>query len=1052
VLAEQVYARRPPVNFGWYLFASGPSIPPVYNSMQAACDAVFAANNCIEGDRVGGASCWNKHIDVTSDHSAECMAKTSINPDGATFASPFYGAICPDRYTIKGFVDARWLGWQSVYYGPAEYCESSWSVLDRWHDKPASGPQVCGGNPIFPLTGTKRQKQALMQWSPGMPPLSLTFDNRRKLPNDDAAAGFAPTAPASFGGLWESSLHKKLVVQMGNHPYFREIQASRGAGVWASFPSYAGADLPDLDIQDRLAPMGDGWLYADAGAKAQEIYDGQGTLTAIRHAAGGGLTYGYSDSSTPVSIAPAAGLLIKVQDQYGRAVRFDYEQPAVATTPRIVRVTDADGRIMLVGYDAVGNLSHLTWPDGKVRQFLYEQSALPWALTGIVDENEERHSVYGYDAEGRAQSTEYVGGANRYSLSYDVGPRWITTETFDGVAAVFWRDHNWRLPQGAAMTTPNGSVVNLEAVLINGMPRVTARSQPAGAGCDASTSRLTYDANGNVASKTDFNGTKSCHAYDLGRNLETVRVEGLDANQECGPMLQEGAALPANSRKTVTQWHPDWQLATAVAAPKSLTTYVYNGQPDPFSGNVLATCASAGTSLPDGKPLAVLCKRVEQITADVDGHRGFALDASPATPADAAFSSVAALLHLDGANGSTALVDSGPASHRWTTTGTTAISTLQSRFGKASLVAGSGAAQSTELNDVLFGSGDFTVEAWVYKTGVSSAATIAALWAPEQCSWWLGSNGSNQLAFYTSTAGCSGNAFPAMGTIPQNVWTHVAVSRAGAILLFFINGTQVGSAAISDALFASSGINVTVGAQGNLVNQWPGYIDEVRLTKGVARYTSSFGVPNAPFSDSAEGMPAVPSMIDEAVPARTSSYFYNELGQLLTARDPLNKLTAYAYYGDTTDQHTMGDLQSVTDSAGRITQYTRYDKSGRLMQSADANGTLTDTTYTPRGWVKTVTVTAPGAAAQAALYDYDGVGQLKKATLPDGSALEYTYDAAHRLTSIKDAAGNSMTYTLDNMGNRTEEDLKDPSGTLARNITRVYDALNRVQGATGVAQ
>jgi YD repeat-containing protein len=186
--------------------------------------------------------------------------------------------------------------------------------------------------------------------------------------------------------------------------------------------------------------------------------------------------------------------------------------------------------------------------------------------------------------------------------------------------------------------------------------------------------------------------------------------------------------------------------------------------------------------------------------------------------------------------------------------------------------------------------------------------------------------------------------------------------------------------------------------------------------------------------------------------SRTWTYTYNQYGQMLTARDPLNKLTTYAYYSDTTDQHTMGDLQSVIDSAGRVTQYTRYDKSGRLLQSIDANGTVTDTTYTPRGWVKTVTVTPASAAAQLSVYDYDGVGQLKKATLPDGSALEYTYDAAHRLTSVKDAAGHSMTYTLDNMGNRTGEDLKDPSGTLARNITRVYDALNRVRGSIGATQ
>jgi len=73
------------------------------------------------------------------------------------------------------------------------------------------------------------------------------------------------------------------------------------------------------------------------------------------------------------------------------------------------------------------------------------------------------------------------------------------------------------------------------------------------------------------------------------------------------------------------------------------------------------------------------------------------------------------------------------------------------------------------------------------------------------------------------------------------------------------------------------------------------------------------------------------------------------------------------------------------------------------------------------------------------------------ATLPDGTTLGYSYDAAHRLTGVTDARGNSVTYTLDNAGNKTGEQVKDPSGTLQRNVTRVYDALNRVQQVTGAS-
>jgi YD repeat-containing protein len=119
----------------------------------------------------------------------------------------------------------------------------------------------------------------------------------------------------------------------------------------------------------------------------------------------------------------------------------------------------------------------------------------------------------------------------------------------------------------------------------------------------------------------------------------------------------------------------------------------------------------------------------------------------------------------------------------------------------------------------------------------------------------------------------------------------------------------------------------------------------------------------------------------------------------------------------------------------------------------DASGVTTDYVYTPRGWVQSVTVTpSGGGTSQVTGYEYDGVGQLKKVTLPDAGVLQYTYDDAHRLTQVTDQAGNQVTYTLDNAGKRTGEALKDASGALVRNITRVYDALGRVQQVTGAAQ
>lgn len=90
-------------------------------------------------------------------------------------------------------------------------------------------------------------------------------------------------------------------------------------------------------------------------------------------------------------------------------------------------------------------------------------------------------------------------------------------------------------------------------------------------------------------------------------------------------------------------------------------------------------------------------------------------------------------------------------------------------------------------------------------------------------------------------------------------------------------------------------------------------------------------------------------------------------------------------------------------------------------------------------------------ASEVTSFDYWPTGLLKKTTLPDGSSLEYTYDAAHRLTDINDADGNRIHYTLDAMGNRTHEELRDPSNAVAQKRKRVFDMLNRLQKEIGAA-
>ena len=108
------------------------------------------------------------------------------------------------------------------------------------------------------------------------------------------------------------------------------------------------------------------------------------------------------------------------------------------------------------------------------------------------------------------------------------------------------------------------------------------------------------------------------------------------------------------------------------------------------------------------------------------------------------------------------------------------------------------------------------------------------------------------------------------------------------------------------------------------------------------------------------------------------------------------------------------------------------------------NGVVTQTTHDLRQ-----RLTSTSVAGQVISYSYWPTGLLKRVTQPDQSWMHHDYDDAHRLIRVSDNLGNSITYTLDNMGNRTAEEVRDPSNSLRRVLTRSIDALGRVQQITG---
>jgi len=497
-----------------------------------------------------------------------------------------------------------------------------------------SKPGTCVGkvgNPILPLKGTKVEPMDL-DLTVGGQRWVLTYDTSRRpamVPNLSLAS-LNPQDPTAFGPLWLSSLHRRLAFGKVSSRGTFSIAAYRGNGEIVSFRVSGGAITADQDIVHRLTALGSGYRLVDAIAQAIEEYDATGALTRLTTRSGDVLTFTYSSGPIP-GVAPTAGLLTRVEDAYGRFASLTYS--TIGSAVLVTRIVDGAARRFDFGYDSAGNLLAITWPDGAVRRFEYGNGDFPWALTAVLDEKNVRYAIFGYDSAGRASFTQHALGIGLYSARYTTPPIVDVSQVFDASTNTVRRTFFWKPAVGVFVTNPNNSQVQWGTTTVKGDPKVASRSQPAGSGCAASTSSMTYDANGNVASEDDFNGNRVCRAYVLGRNLATSTVDGLANTASCANVLTTGAALPGGSRKTSTQWHPDWRLETRRGEALKITSWIYNGQPDPFNGGAIASCAPATALLPDGKPIAVLCKQVEQATTDANGALGFGAALQAGVPA-----------------------------------------------------------------------------------------------------------------------------------------------------------------------------------------------------------------------------------------------------------------------------------------------------------------------------------------------------------------------------------------------------------------------------------
>ena len=437
---------------------------------------------------------------------------------------------------------------------------------------PPKNCKTCLGNPIYAATGQKMQVEADYSGVPGLN-FTRTYRSNNGFFASVLTGGFAnnsspagtistPCYPAlySFSG-YGTGFHCFPYISV--YPYVNsgvpQYQLATGDGLNIGFSGPNRAVTANADINERVTMLtvnGAVEWQVQRDDDTIELYNAAGSLIQKTLRGGRVLTYTYSTSSTPTNIAPWPGLLLTQSDAFGHTLSWQYNAAG-----QMSQMSDPAGGPYRYSYDGNSNLTGVAYPDGSSKTYWYNESVntggtnLPTALTGITDESDTRYATFQYNSSGLAVNTQHAGGVESYTFSYP-SPGYSATVTD---------------PLGTSRTYAFQQSLSYD--------QDQSQTQPASSGSGNVTQSETYDANGNPASVTDYNGNVTKYAYDLTRNLETSRTEAYGTPQ---------------ARTITTNWDPSWRQPDLVTEPTRKTAFTYDSM-----GNTLTKTVTDTTVTPN---------------------------------------------------------------------------------------------------------------------------------------------------------------------------------------------------------------------------------------------------------------------------------------------------------------------------------------------------------------------------------------------------------------------------------------------------------------------
>ncbi len=866
------------------------------------------------------------------------------------------GGVC-NWHTDGGFVGP---------YGQIAFHNSGYFPLPSYANPPNLGnPPSCGeGNPINPATGNKFQAETDYA---GQGPFPLRFVRYyNSFSNEGRAAG--------FGLKWTHTYSRRLLKDGVNMVAFRaegrSVRFTEAGGLYV-------ADGTGKEKLERITSPSLGWKLTNADDEV-EMYDDSGRLLSIADRAGLTHTVAYG----------ANGRIATVTDSFGRALTFAWG----GNVPRIDSITAPFGTISY-GYSgsSAQNLTTVTYPGPAARAYHYEHSTFTSQLTGITDENGDRFSTYTYDASGRAIATEQAGGANKVTLVHDSSTGTRNVSVTRHVSST----------QSAQRTYAFESVTGLGR-------RTAITASPGEAGPDCGPKNQTNDANANVASSADWNGNRTNYTYDLARNLETSRTEGLTS----------GGATTPQTRTISTQWHATFRLPTGIAEPLRITTNAYDATGKLLSRSIQATTDATGaqgfsaalvgsprtwtyTYNANGSVLTMNGPRTD--VADVTTYTYYANDASCPTAngghATGCRGQVATIANALSQTTSILAYDSlGQPKHIVDPNGLVTALTYNARGNPLTRSAG-GETTSYQYDPaeqlIRVTLPDSTFLAYTY----DDAHRLTA----------IQDNLGNRIVY---TLDGMGNRTLEEVRDPANALVQTRSRVFSNLNRLF---REIGA--------ASQTTEYAYDDQGNVAS----------VTDPLNRITTS----------QYDALNRLKQVTSPAPISAVTQYSYNGLDALTQVTDPRNLVTGYTVNG-------LGNLtQQSSPDTGTTT--STYDAAGNLLTQTDAKSQTT--TYAYDALNRVTLITFHDGSKQAYAYDQGAnrIGRLSSITETNPanqvtSVIAYAYDQRGRVTSETRTVGGVqylLAYRYDSAGRLDQ--LTYPSGRL---VNYGFDGLGRVSQVT----